>query len=378
MTTVQERLPVVQRVLRDFPCLTPLNASLISLRGYVRFGERSFRVQLRTDCGSLLVDSALHELLAPHASAVARRLSLAPDSHALLLELRALVERATNSADDSGATTKTERATLPPRTFYERLLKDIGAIGWARVRLHESLSQLEVTCVDVAERSHVLSLTLASGAAPIVEAALPEPFVTPANANIAQIVQSFEERLNDFQAVWNALDDIDERCHVLEPERPTRAQTFRRVAVDSRSSLRIELDPRSPVVAFPTVRFLGAAAAVAPMRKHLNERVHLWDASGNTLPIANIQRVLDIELPAPPKKSALADSEVECGICYTYRLDDAVPDVACDRPECAKPYHRQCLVEWLRALPDTRQSFDTLMGACVYCEHPITVCTEES
>lgn len=381
MTGFQERLLVVQRVLRDFPCLTPLNVDLTSLRGYVRFANMSFRVQLRIDCGSLQVDSALHTLLAPHASAVVRRLSLAPDSHALLLELKALVERATNSLDNSGTApmTNTEHATvLPPRAFYERLLKDISTIGWARVRLHESLSHLDVTCIDAAQRNHVLSLTLAPGVDPVVEAALPEPFVAPAGADIVQIVQLFEQILNDFQSVWNALDDIDQRCHVLEPERPTRAQIFRRIAVDSRSSLRIELDPRSPIVAFPTVRFLGAAAVVAPMRKHLNERVHLWDASGDTLPIANIQRVLDIELPTPPKKNALADSEVECGICYTYRLDGAVPDIACDRQECAKPYHRECLVEWLRALPNTRQSFDTLMGACVYCEHPITVCTEES
>ena len=110
----------------------------------------------------------------------------------------------------------------------------------------------------------------------------------------------------------------------------------------------------------------------APER--LNKMIHLWDTSGDMMPRENLERVLEIKLPRA-KHGGEAEDELsmECGICYAYRLGDLVPDTACDRAECAKPYHRECLVEWLRALPDTRQSFNTLFGKCVYCELPITV-----
>jgi hypothetical protein len=34
-----------------------------------------------------------------------------------------------------------------------------------------------------------------------------------------------------------------------------------------------------------------------------------------------------------------------------------------------------CLVEWLRVLPSTRQSFGTLFGVCPYCSTQIVVKT---
>jgi len=82
---------------------------------------------------------------------------------------------------------------------------------------------------------------------------------------------------------------------------------------------------------------------------------------------------------------------MECGICYSYRLPVAdkkeapgaastgggeqgeMPDRMCDNAKCGRPYHRACLVEWLRAIPNTQQSFNTLFGKCPYCQSPITV-----
>lgn len=36
---------------------------------------------------------------------------------------------------------------------------------------------------------------------------------------------------------------------------------------------------------------------------------------------------------------------MECGICYAYRLNDAIPDKACDDPRCSQPFHNTCLYE---------------------------------
>lgn len=384
---VAARLPIVQRLLRDFPCLTPRHRDLKQVDGYVKLAASSYRISLRTDCSVLRADDALYTLLSPHSATVLRRLSLAPDAHALLLELRTLAERAAADPTHAAADRSPSPAELPPRSFYERLLRDVSALGWRRVHLHDSLRALDVIATDAGNREHTLSLRLPPNypqSPPTALAALPEPFAlrwdaTCANAGLCSALAQFERRLRDFQPLWDALDDIDAHCRVLEPERPTRAHAFRRIALDAHTSVRIELDPRAPVAAFPTCRFLGAQAAVAPLRARLNAHIHLWDATGATPPRRNLETVLAVSLPAPRATQADgAADEVECGICYAYRLEGAVPDVACDRPACAKPYHRACLVEWLRALPDTRQSFETLMGACVYCEHAITVSVNES
>lgn len=36
---------------------------------------------------------------------------------------------------------------------------------------------------------------------------------------------------------------------------------------------------------------------------------------------------------------------MDCGICYSYQLDGAIPDQVCDNPQCAQPFHQICLYE---------------------------------
>lgn len=87
-------------------------------------------------------------------------------------------------------------------------------------------------------------------------------------------------------------------------------------------------------------------------------------------------QVLEIALPS----GSAAEQEENagtCGICYSYYTDAGggreAPDVNCDNGPCGRPYHRSCLVEWLRGVSDTRQSFNILFGQCVYCSAPLSV-----
>ena len=36
---------------------------------------------------------------------------------------------------------------------------------------------------------------------------------------------------------------------------------------------------------------------------------------------------------------------MECGICYSYRLESAIPDQMCNDPRCGQPFHQACLYE---------------------------------
>eukprot|EP01027_Heterolobosea_sp_BB2_P011504 GEZU01016744.1.p1 GENE.GEZU01016744.1~~GEZU01016744.1.p1 ORF type:complete len:153 (+),score=10.88 GEZU01016744.1:140-598(+) len=143
---------------------------------------------------------------------------------------------------------------------------------------------------------------------------------------------------------------------------------MRRIGIGNHSSLQIELDPLCPR-GVPECRFLGADSVVVPLRDKLNQNILAqWDYTDT--PRNNLQRVLGIEFPRP-KEALKEDFSVECGICYSYRLNNQIPDKVCDN--CCMPFHRVCLFEWLRSVPSTRQSFDTLFGNCPYCSASITV-----
>ena len=109
-------------------------------------------------------------------------------------------------------------------------------------------------------------------------------------------------------------------------------------------------------------------------------------------------QVLGIDLPLKSAPDQDENAGV-CGICYSYYSSSTAsttttnannvaeaasgplleaPDVNCDNTPCGRPYHRSCLVEWLRGLTDTRQSFNILFGQCVYCTAPLSVKMEES
>ncbi|XP_062422638.1 E3 ubiquitin-protein ligase FANCL [Pungitius pungitius] len=98
--------------------------------------------------------------------------------------------------------------------------------------------------------------------------------------------------------------------------------------------------------------------------------MHLWNLDSSVL--HNLQDVLEIEFPSPATHDKSRFS-TECGICYSYRLESAVPDQVCNDPRCGQPFHQACLYEWLRALPSSRQSFYMVFGECPYCSKPITV-----
>lgn len=194
--------------------------------------------------------------------------------------------------------------------------------------------------------------------------------------------------------------------------------------------MRVDLDPERPQ-AVPRVQLFGAEAITGPMhRAFLRASAH-WSVSARTprpdagLPsrlsplsrrlgrrdesgglVASLERALGTTFPRRRRKRGRKGkragaapitgagekggeeeeevedgASVECGICYTYRLpvDGAAtatrvePDESCANARCGRQFHRSCLLEWLRGLPTTRQSFVTLFGACPYCGEAIRV-----
>jgi E3 ubiquitin-protein ligase FANCL len=381
-------IAVYQRIIRDFPAIVPDTADLQGFSGFLHVGSDVYRVRANTSsCTRVRGDAALCDILSTCSNDVRQRLANAQDVHALLIELRDVIERVVSRTSASGTSLQSSSLVtagggdLPLASYYEVLLRELDIVGWTYVHeMDETMRHIKLSTTDSSNRTHILSVVLPReypDAPPQVYAALPEQFNLKwsPGVTLASMLDQFRNALRQYEAVFDMLDHLDSHCWILEPEHPIRSDVYRRIALGKHCSLRIELDPRAPTRVIPECRFLGSEAAVGPLRDSLNDNMHLWDTSGKATLAENLERVLGSKLPEPrnPGDPSSQDMGLECGICYSYRFNETVPDVACDRANCAKPFHRSCLAEWLKALPDTRQSFETLFGACPYCEHHISV-----
>ena len=327
----------------------------------------------------------LRQLLDGNGEAVEQRLRRNSDDAAgFLADLGELVDRLA-SAGPSPA--------LPSAEFYELIIRELDAVGWASLQsVSPALDQLQLLVLDAAGRGHTLGLTLPAdypSSPPQAQVALPAPFALrwPAQAvggggsggggggggragahSLANAIEQFRAALRRHQQLWDLLDDLDEHTWVLEPKKPTREGVTRRIAIGSHCSLELELHEAAPA-SLPSLQFLGAEKVVAPLRHSLNARLARWQP-GRSVRL-NLEDVLQISFPPPQSEGAPAAESyaVECAICYSYHLDGAAPESACDG--CSKPFHKACLSEWLRGLATTQQSFNRLFGECPYCCHPI-------
>ncbi|XP_043324557.1 E3 ubiquitin-protein ligase FANCL isoform X3 [Cervus elaphus] len=199
----------------------------------------------------------------------------------------------------------------------------------------------------------------------------PVPFSvswTP-QSSLISIYTQFLAAVESLKTFWDVMDEIDEKTWVLEPEKPTRSATARRIVLGNNVSINIEVDPRHPTM-LPECCFLGADHVVKPLGIRLSRNIHLWDPENSLL--QNLKDVLEIDFPARAilEKS---DFSMDCGICYAYQLDGAIPDQVCDNSQCGQSFHYICLYEWLRGLLTSRQSFNIIFGECPYCSKPITL-----
>lgn len=352
------------------------------LRGYLhtRSGH-DYAVELRAG-GGLRCDKRLRELLhadPPALAGLRKRLrQCGDDLDAAAVELGEVVDmmRAPRAAADGPA--------LPSGAFYARVLDELEALGWARVaEVFDGVRSLSLSFSDSAHRQHQVLVRLPHdypATPPACSAALPRPVDLvwrtgrdgQPPSTLADVVDQYRQAADSYQSLFAALDELHENTWVVEPERPTCADTYRRIIVAKHCTLHIELLGRDGNI-IPEFRFNGSENLVRPLRERLADGLTTWDSGAS--PFANLTRILGTELPRPgpisQSQQQQDDFGVECGLCYAYRLDQAIPDHVCDNSRCAKPFHHVCLFAQLQALPGQR-SFDKIFGRCAYCETPIS------
>lgn len=387
----------------------PEDAARSSFRGYVRVAGDEFVVRVsnvaydpRTgravlDAAQLDVERALAARLKPHCATLKLRLAQAASLAGFAVELEELVAICCK-------TQASDQVALPSAKYYARLMAELDAVGWNRLRqLSDDLRSLELETTDQGGRAHVVRVQLpleydtpgfASKPECLVDA--PEPFElqwSPDNNQsvLNEVVTQFEAFLTRFQGFWDVLDALDAATCVLEPQHPTRATGRRRLALERHASVQIEVNPAHPRALLSELSFFGNQASVGVLRERWGSNASRWDETRSLQ--KNLEAVLEVTLPSP-KTTKPEEFAVECGICYLYRLEDEdesneevrednqhkiateqgsrIPDRLCENANCNRPFHAKCLFDWLRALPTSRQSFHTVFGECPYCRETIS------
>ncbi|XP_075933648.1 E3 ubiquitin-protein ligase FANCL isoform X1 [Anarhichas minor] len=369
-------------LVKDNPLLFPLNKQKTLYDGFITVLERDFRLRVLLPPDGQLKGARLHccwqlrQVLQGYEHIVKQRLQQSADLVTFILELKTvLVRRRSTPWLEVGLKSRPECRSIPPPRYYSQLISEMETLGWGRLLFIDTeFRTLRLKAEDSSGRQHVLTVKLKSrhpAEAPECSADLPVPLDitwTP-QSTLDQLHSQFLLVLESLTEFWEVLDEIDSKTWILEPEKPSRSDTMRRIAIGTNVSIKVELDPRHPKM-LPECCLLGAEHVVTPLRNKLNANMHLWNPDSGVL--LNLRDVLEIEFPSPATHEKSSFS-VECGICYSYRLEAAIPDQVCNDPRCGQPFHQACLYEWLRALPSSRQSFNIVFGECPYCSKPITV-----
>lgn len=258
------------------------------------------------------------------------RLRLATSMEHFVAELMDLVRSMQATKDvSSGELSEAARdipVAVPDTRYYQKLISEIDALGWEHlVDLNDMMTRVALQYKDSRNRLHIVGFEIPRDyprVGPIVHHALPVPFSPPWDSQrgdtLATLVELFRAELERLVVFWDDFDELDAQCWVQEPENPSRAHRHRRVVIAKHCSITVDvLDPYEPRK-LPSYRFLGATSIVSGHQETFNGNVGRWSAEKSLL--QNLEAALGHQLPSRSSTQA-TDYILNCGICYSYRLD---------------------------------------------------------
>ncbi|XP_071786970.1 E3 ubiquitin-protein ligase FANCL-like isoform X2 [Asterias amurensis] len=369
-----------QKVFEICPSLIPLNKQQTCWEGFITIKglDMHLRIEIPEDGdhtrAKLLGDWQLNQYL--HSQQISKRLKNTPDLSTFLSELKHIMELTMQHRYDG----QKERTSMTMSTQCSQVMQDINQLGWEKLSyVDPSFRRLELTSRGDNGRDHCITVHMDPQhpvVAPNCTTDLPgDAFELhwTRKSSLSDIYKQFEGCLEKYKDFWDTVGEIDEQTWVLEPEKPRPSDTARRIALGNNSSIQVTLDPLYPKM-LPKFRFLGADHVINPLREKLNSNLNDWNTSRSLL--SNLKSVLNVEFPSP-SSSRKEDFSEECAICLSYHLEGAIPERACDSPQCNKPFHYNCLYEWLRSSSSSHQT-NTIFGECPYCSKPIKIKKNDS
>jgi len=312
----------------------------------------------------------LRKIMHPYLSIILQRIEQSSNINVFMTEFKVLIEKIGKTRDFISKIPHSER-------FYTSILLAIEEIGWdTLIYIHPSFKYIKFKLRDKGNREHMVTINLNENypiESPDYIIALPKhPITNNPHITIPSIINLCKNELDVYQDIWDIFDDIDNNVWVIEPTYKSRDILYRRISIGSHCSLLITIQLECPR-AIPKCEFLGSDSIIQPLRLKMSNNADKWDY--NKMVRENLEIIMDMKFPsAVSMQNEDSVNNLECGICYL--LHDSrgkFAENSCDNSKCNRIYHTSCLSEWLRALPHTRQSFQTIFGKCPYCSSPITI-----
>jgi len=255
-----------------------------------------------------------------------------------------------------------------------KVLSELRTVGFNKVSdISQDLNKVEFSHRDERGKVHKLEILIPPdyphGGLLSAISDIPGNIEVDDTTSFEDIYYSWVENIRLFSPVLSVLAELDMSCWVIDPDPPTTAHLYRRIALAPSLSIQIEIDPANPSD-LPQITCFGPDSKVRPLRSKLLCNADDWDQEDPI--IHNLEKILDVEFPSRISVNR-EDLKVDCSICYSYNLEGKTPTIICNNERCSTCFHEDCLYEWLKSLTDTRQTLDTLFGTCPYCQKPIRV-----
>ncbi|ESO94180.1 hypothetical protein LOTGIDRAFT_118527 [Lottia gigantea] len=348
----------------EFPLLIPQDDTGKVYEGYLTMKNEDYKIKIKIQDGGDLrhtvveTEWKIQVIINQYWPILKKRLAQCNNLGSFLKDLVNIVENELKQED-----------LYSNCSLIHYLVQQLQTIGWNRLKsIDTSFEKVILVINDYKDRQHLLKLHFNSqnlSAEPKCQSDLPNKFLYHWNKQngLKSLVHQFEESLKQYEEFWDEMEEIDSNTWILDPEQPRFNCAYRRIVIGPNVSIQINVDAKQPRN-FPECIFLGADQLINPLKEKLNENLLLWDLNKSLL--SNLETVLDVTFPSPTN-SKKEDFSVECGICYAYKLELSTPDIVCDDKRCSQAFHQHCLYEWLRSLPSSRQSFNTIYGECPFC-----------
>ncbi|XP_034234991.1 E3 ubiquitin-protein ligase FANCL [Thrips palmi] len=386
MTSSDLSTRIQMEISKLFPLLVPTSPDYTSYQGFLEVEGALFRVSIVAPNYPYSTGVVFHsewklsELLSKDQDTLAKweRKEMLLDS--FLQDLHGLIIRCLENGGNSRLDLEKDsipfEEQLDNLQHYSAIISELKELGTANIEsLSSDLRDIAIQYEDQNGEDHVMKVRISNDdtgklSFEIIDTDLPEKIIKilQKEPNITKAYGAFCEQISVLNGLWSSFTLIDKNCWVLDPIHPRKADMYRRIFISPPSVMaQLTWDPLKPNQP-PEIKFQGADAEIDTLRCIYEEHLEDWDQESNVLDnLCLVLQLTSLPQPPPPETNAVSQTVEtgECSICYTVQLEGKLPEESCGK--CLTSFHTECLYEWLKMMPDSRQVHGHLSGPCPNC-----------
>lgn len=187
---------------------------------------------------------------------------------------------------------ETDDIIIDNTSIYRKVLREYTELRQFYFNIHKSFISKDLKTIDIVQldeqmRQHSVKIDVNYSQYgklfKIVECNLPLNEIDEDDSLIV-LYEKFMNRVDcpKLQLMFDVLDEIDKSCWVIDPERPTRRDVYRRIVLDRNLSMVITFNPND-IRHLPQIKFLGPHNAVKKYNEVVSRNFLNWNPNEDVL-----------------------------------------------------------------------------------------------